>query len=282
MNNLTKREKDDILKWNIKNRGYVMYDVIKVTDNVYDELYSGQCLIDFTIPKTSHAVPVLIYFHGGDLESGSRKEDFISAFAAEYGVAVASVDYRMYPTAKFPDYVNDGARACEFVWNYGQSTGLFNKFFIGGSSAGAYIAMMLYFCPSYLREFILFPHMFSGYIFDAGQTTTHSNVLKEHCTDPRVIRVDHAAPLYHAENAPMDEGKCPSVLFVTAENELPGINAQNRLLMETMLEFGYDPKKIEYIEMKGFSHGAYLKQSSSDGKYPINSVFGEFITKNLA
>ena len=73
-----------------------MYEIIKVTDNVYDELYPRQCLIDFTIPKTSHAVPVLIYFHGGDLECGGRSEGFIHSFAAEYGVAVASVDYRIF------------------------------------------------------------------------------------------------------------------------------------------------------------------------------------------
>lgn len=257
-----------------------MYDIIKVTDNVYDELYSEQCQIDFTIPKTSHSVPVLIYFHGGDLESGTRKEGFTDSFAAEYGIAVASVDYRMYPTAKYPDFINDGARACEFVWNYGKNTGLFNRFYIGGSEAGAYIAMMLYFCPVYMREFIMTPDMFAGYLFDAGHTATHPGVLKERCIDPRSLRIDKAAPLYYPDMLSSFIKKCPPVLFVTAEREFPCVAAQNDLLAETMLEFGFDPQRMERVVMKGFGHGEYLNQSVEDGNYPINKVFGEFITKN--
>lgn len=259
-----------------------MYEIIKVTDNVYDELYSEQCLIDFTIPRTSHAVPVLIYFHGGDLEGGSRKEAFISSFAAEYGVAVASVDYRMYPTAHYPDFINDGARACEFVWNYGKNTGLFNRFYIGGSGAGAYIAMMLYFCPTYLREFIMSPDMFHGYIFDGGQPTIHTGVLKERCIDPRSVRIDKAAPIYYLDMPPSACEKRPPVLLITAENDLPGIGAQNDLLREAMLEFGYSPDRVSRVVMKGFGHSTYVKEPFEDGNYPVNRVFGEFITKNFS
>ncbi len=258
-----------------------MYDIIKVNDNVYDELYSAQCLVDFTIPKTSHAVPVLIYFHGGDLASGSRKADFIPSLAAEYGIAVASVDYRMYPYAQYPDFLNDAGRACEFVWNYGKNTGLFNRFYIGGSSGGAYIAMMLYFNPVYMREFVLSPDLFDGFLFDGGKSTTHFNILKERCIDQRAIRIDKGAPIYYLDMPPSPAETRPPVLLVTAERELPGLGAENDLLMETMLEFGYDPQRISRVIMKGYAHGEYLNRSSDDENYPINRVFGEFITKNF-
>ncbi len=261
-----------------------MYDIIKVNDNVYDELYPSQCLVDFTIPKTSHAVPVLIYFHGGDLASGGRSADFIPSLAAEYGIAVASVDYRMYPYAQYPDFLNDAGRAAEFVWNYGKNTGLFNRFYIGGSEAGAYIAMMLYFCPDYMREFVLSPDLFDGFLFDGGQPTTHFSVLNERCIDQRAIRIDKAAPMYYLDVLASAENRAekrPPVLLVTAERENPGIGPQNDLLMETMLEFGYSPHRITREVMKGFGHGEYLNQPSADGKYPVNRVFGEFITKNF-
>jgi len=258
-----------------------VYDIIKVNDNVYDELYSKECLIDFTIPKTSHAVPVLIYFHGGDLETGSRKEGFIQSLAAEYGIAVASVDHRMYPLAQYPDFINDAGRACEYVWNYGKSMGLFNRFYIGGSEAGAYIAMMLYFCPVYMREFIMSPDLFDGFIFDAGQATTHFNVLNERCVDPRAVRIDKAAPIYYLDSPPSPAEKRPPVLMVTAEKELRGIGAENDLLEASMLEFGYCEDKIQRVVMKGFAHGEYIKHPDETGKYPINRVFGEFITKNF-
>ena len=67
---------------------------------------------------------------------------------------------------------------------------------------------------------------------------------------------------------------------MTAERDLPGLNAQNDLLMETMLEFGFSDQKIERVVMKGFGHGEYLNQSMEDENYPINKIFGEFITKN--
>jgi len=256
-----------------------MYDIIKVTDNVYDELYNEKCLIDFTIPRTHHAVPVLIYFHGGGLEGGNRREAFISQFAAEYGVAVASADYRMYPEASFPDYINDAARACEFVWNYGKSTGLFNRFFIGGSSAGAYIAMMLYFCPDFMKEFIMNPDMFHGFIFDAGQPTTHFNVLRERGIDTRAIRVDKAAPVYYADNPPSSPAKRPPVLIITADNDMQGRAAQNDMLMQTMLAFGYSPERIDRVVMKDCGHCEYLSKRDADDRYLVNRVYGEFISK---
>jgi len=259
-----------------------MYDIIRVNDNVYDELYPKQCLIDFTIPKTSHSVPVLIYFHRGDLETGGRKEEFIQSFAAEYGVAVAAVDHRMYPFAQYPDFLNDAGRACEYVWNYGKNTGLFNRFYIGGSDAGAYIAMMLYFCPVYMREFIMSPDMFNGFIFDGGYPTTHPSILQERCVDRRAVRVDKAAPIYYLDTPPSPPEGRPPVLIITAENDLPGLSAQNDLLAENMADFGYRKEKTKRVVMKGFSHGEYITGLNEEGKYPINRVFGEFITKNFA
>lgn len=258
-----------------------MYDIIKVTDNVYDEQHSEDCLIDFVIPRTSHAVPVLIYFHGGGLEGGNRREAFIGQFSSEYGIAVASADYRMYPNAGFPDFIRDAARACEFVWNYGKSTGLFSKFFIGGSSAGAYLTMMLYFCPDYLREFIMHPDMFDGFIFDAGQPTTHFNVLKERCIDTRAIRVDKAAPVFFVDNPPSSPAKRPPVLIITAENDMQGREAQNDMLMQTMLAFGYKAERIDRVVMKDCGHCEYVGKQDENGTYMVNRVYGDFISKYI-
>ncbi len=258
-----------------------MYDIIKVADNVYDEFYNEKCLIDLTIPKTGHAVPVLIWFHGGGLSGGSRYEGFATRLAAEYGIAVASTDYRMYPYAQYPDFFNDAARGVEFVWNYGQSTELFRRFFIGGAGAGAYLAMMLYFNPIYMKEFVMSPDMFHGYIFDGGHPTAHPAVLEERCIDTRAVRIDKSAPIYYLDSSPSPEVARPPVLLVTAEREVAGIGAANDLLRDSMLAFGYREDRVERVVMKGFGHGEYRKPMNETGEYPVCPVFGEFITKNL-
>jgi len=214
------------------------------------------------------------------LESGSRHEGFIGRLAAEYGVAVASADYRTYPDAAYPDFFNDAARACEFVWNYGQSTGLFNRYFIGGAEAGAHIAMMLYFNPVYMREFVMSPDLFHGYIFDGGHPTSHPAVLKERCIDGRAVRIDKSAPIYYIDTPPSAESDRPPVLITSAEHEIEGIGARNDMLRCAMLDFGYSPEKVERTVMRGFAHGEYRKKPDGNGSYPINRVFGEFITKH--
>ena len=55
--------------------------------------------------------------------------------------------------------------------------GLTENLYVGGSSAGAYIAMMLCFDPAYLKPYGV--SNIQGYLFDAGQPTVHFRVLKE-------------------------------------------------------------------------------------------------------
>ncbi len=259
-----------------------MYDIIKVADNVYDEFYNEKCLIDFIIPRTGHAVPVLIWFHGGGLSGGSRHEAFLSRLASEHGIAVASADYRMYPEAQYPDYLNDASRAVEFVWNYGQSTELFNRFFIGGAEAGAYIAMMLYFNSVYMKEFVMTPDMFHGFIFDGGYPTVPPRVLEERCLDSRAVRIDKSAPMYYLDAAPSHEGARPPVLLVTAEREIAGIGGANDLLRDAMLSFGYREERVERVVMRGYGHGEYRTVPNAEGGYPICPVFADFIGKRKA
>lgn len=98
--------------------------------------------------------PVLVFFYGGSWKSGS-KEDY--AFAAQalaaQGFVTVLPDYRLYPQVRFPDFLDDGARAVAWVrdniTSYGGDP---KKIVLAGHSAGAYNAMMLGLDPSYLRR----------------------------------------------------------------------------------------------------------------------------------
>ena len=51
---------------------------------------------------------LLVYFHGGGFVEGNRSLDLLPHFAEDMttmGIAVASAEYRMYPNAKYPDFI---------------------------------------------------------------------------------------------------------------------------------------------------------------------------------
>ena len=54
----------------------------------------------------------------------------------------------------------------------------------------------------------------SAFVFDAGQPTTHFNVLRERGMDSRRCIIDDAAPLYYVE----EYNNQPSMLIFCSEN----------------------------------------------------------------
>ena len=144
----------------------------------------------------------------------------------------------------------------------------------GGSSAGAYLSMMLYFAPEYLADAGLRAENFDGFIFDAGQPTTHFNVLRERGFDSRAIRVDDAAPMYFIDEPVTNPAEKPPVLILNAERDMDNRREQTMLLMGIMKTFGYDPAKMTYVLMEDCGH---CGKRGADGKVIVNPILAEFI-----
>lgn len=258
-----------------------MSEIKEVLNVVYDNAYPNTCLLDMYLPLTNNPCPVLIYFHGGGIESGSRKTGEIDALKrlAHDGIAVVSVDYRMYPQAKFPDFLNDAAHAFSWVVNYREDGVQFSEFYLGGASAGAYMAMMLYFDSRYLEKYGVSTQLVSGWIFDAGQPTVHFNVLRERHEDTRAIRVDEAAPLYFI-NKTVEPKDMPRLLIFVAENDMFGRFEQTQVLLKTLQHFDYDMSRITYKYMEGFGHCEYIGFKDEKGDYLYAHILRDFITGN--
>ena len=171
--------------------------------------------LDIYLPETDE-FPVFIYFHGGGIEKGSKEDIEVAARElTRRGVAVVSANYSLYPDAVYPEFLRDAAAAVAWTRNHMHEYGKCEKFYIGGSSAGGYISMMLCFDKKYLSPYKLEPTDFAGFIHDAGQPTTHFNVLRERGIDPRRVIIDEAAPLYHIGTS---EGY-PPMLFIVSDND---------------------------------------------------------------
>lgn len=226
------------------------------------------------LPKES-AFPVFVYFHGGGLESGSLKSaDAFAPYLAERGIATVSINYRMYPDAVFPDFLCDGAMAVKWAKEKMQEFGETSEIFVGGSSAGGYMSMMLCFDRSYLEAVGLSPLDVAGYIHDAGQPTTHFNVLRERGLDTRRVIVDKAAPMYFVGLEP----SYPPMQFIVSDNDMEARLEQTELMMRTLSHFGYDKEKIHYKLMHG-KHCTYIGARDAEGNSILGTLVFDFISK---
>lgn len=229
--------------------------------------------LDVYLPE-NNSFPVFLYFHGGGLERGDKavRTSFIDTLT-NYGIAVVSANYRMYPDAKYPDFLYDAAEATAWVFNnmkqYGEVTGIF----VGGSSAGGYLSQMLCFDKRWLVPYGISPADIAGFVHDAGQPTCHFKVLKECGIDSRRVIVDDSAPLYHVG----EDETYPPMLILVSDDDMRNRLEQTMLLVSTLNHFGHtDNVILKIIEGK---HCCALKTADENGDNILGKLVYSFIAK---
>lgn len=112
-------------------------------------------LLDLYQPEGAAAdASIVVFFYGGNWQSGARGDYRFAgqAFASRGFVAVVP-DYRLYPPARFPDFLQDAAAAVAWTrTNLRAPGGGPRPIFLAGHSAGAYIAVMLTLDERWLDE----------------------------------------------------------------------------------------------------------------------------------
>lgn len=110
--------------------------------------------LDVYKPRHAAKAPVLVFFYGGSWQGGSRDlYPFVGASLAAQGIVTVVPDYSIFPTVRFPIFVEDAARAVRFAHeSAAQWGGDPARLVLMGHSAGAYIAAMLSFDPQWLRQ----------------------------------------------------------------------------------------------------------------------------------
>ena len=230
--------------------------------------------LDIHLPDCE-SFPVFIYFHGGGLKAGDKAgEHETNAYRCltSRGIAAVGVNYRLYPGAEYPQFIDDAARAAAFVVNNIGSCGNAGGIYLGGSSAGAYLSMMLCFDSSRLARYGLSPLRFSGFLHDAGQPTCHFNVLKERGFDPRRVVADDTAPIFHVG---ADERYAPMLIMVS-DNDMENRYEQNILLLSTLRHFGHKEPKVRLKIMHG-THCEYLSKTDQNGESLFGGIVCDFI-----
>jgi acetyl esterase/lipase len=115
--------------------------------------------LDVCRPKSATAAPVVVFFYGGGWRSGSKRTyRYVAKALARRGYVAVLPDYRIYPQARYPDFLDDGAQAVRWVKdNAKRFGGDPQKIFLMGHSAGAHIAAMLAIDATWLQKVGLMP-----------------------------------------------------------------------------------------------------------------------------
>ena len=188
------------------------------------------------------------------------------------GVAVVCANYRLYPDAKYPEFLLDCAKAVAWTKNnvseYFKPTALH----VGGSSAGGYITLMLCFYKRWLSTYGVKLSDISSFVHDAGQPTCHFNVLKERGMDTRSVVVNDMAPLYHIN----DKDTYPPMLIIVSDNDMQNRYEQTMLLASTLRHFGHN--NFELKVMNG-THCHYVYKNDDNGNNVFAKLILEFIKK---
>ena len=114
-----------------------------IRDLTFAQAGGTELKLDLHLPDAGTPAGLIVWVHGGAWRSGSRADVDLKGLVVR-GWAVASVDYRLSPVARFPAQIHDIKAAIRFLrahaGEYGYPAG---RFVIAGSSAGAHLAALV-------------------------------------------------------------------------------------------------------------------------------------------
>ncbi|MCP2280972.1 alpha/beta hydrolase [Nocardia amikacinitolerans] len=115
-------------------------------DLPYATVGTQKLTLDLHRPVSDTPVPVVVYLHGGGWTVGDKKDNAdqrLSAIA-RHGIAVAAVNYRLAPDARYPAQVHDVKAAVRWLRACGATHGLgVDRIGVWGASAGGCLATLV-------------------------------------------------------------------------------------------------------------------------------------------
>ncbi len=113
-----------------------------------DVLYAsphGQDLhLDLYVPQTAKPAPVVVWIFGGSWKFGSKGFHVNVRELTRSGIAVATIQYRLSGTDKYPAQLDDCRTSVEWLRTHGREYGLDpQRIGLSGESAGGHLAALL-------------------------------------------------------------------------------------------------------------------------------------------
>jgi len=132
--------------------------------------YASTMTLDVYAPQGATAAPVIVWFHGGALLEGDKQDEAeIAARFADAGFVTVAANYRLSPAVAHPAHVQDAAAAVAWAIDNARTYGGDPaRVFVGGYSAGAYLAALLATDERYLAAHQQSPSVLRGVILVSG------------------------------------------------------------------------------------------------------------------
>ena len=228
-----------------------------------------RCVLDIRHPANQPGFATLVWFHGGGLTGGQKE---FPQFNGQ-GVALVAAGYRLSPQAKCPEFIEDAAAAVAWtVKNIARYGGDPKKVFIGGHSAGGYLAAMVGMDARWLKPHGLTPQSIAGIIPVSAQATTHFHVkeLRGIQGPPLLPVIDEFAALHHVSK------DLPPICLILGDRriEFKCRVEENELLYATLRNLEHPD--VEFHELKDLDHGTVTQ-----GAARLMPVFIERISKTI-
>lgn len=207
-----------------------------------------RCKLDVYYPTEIKDAPVVVWFHGGGLETGNKH---IDSELLESGLVVIAVNYRLMPKAAIDDCIDDAAAAVAWAFNNcTRYNGSPRKIFVAGHSAGGYLTDMIGLEKKWLAKYGIDADSIAGLIPFSAQKITHFNVRKSLNMGPLEPSIDQYAPLAHLRK------DCPPMVVISGDRnlELYGRYEEQAYFWRMMQLVGH--QDITLYEMQGYDHGA--------------------------
>ena len=219
-----------------------------------DEYRKERCVLDIYYPETDKGFATLVWFHGGGLEGGNK--ELLDGFRRQ-GFAVVSVNYRLFPKCKCPDYIDDAAMAVAWTYdNIEKYGGVKEQIYVSGHSAGGYLTLMVALAKEYTQQYGFDADKIAKYYPVSGQTVTHYTIRKERGLPDGIPVIDEYAPMTHA-----GRGGSPMIL-ISGDRKLEMLaRYEENLHLQALLE-NFKHESVLY-EMQGFNHVTVLAPAVS-------------------
>ncbi len=235
-----------------------------------------RCVLDVYLPHSPTGFATLVWFHGGGLTMGSKDladrdvdTPGVARRLARAGVCVVVPNYRLSPKVQFPAYIEDAAAAV--AWTHAHIAkhgGDANKLFIGGHSAGGYLALMVGMDASYLAKYDIPLPAVAGLIPVSGQVMTHYTVRAERGIDKFSVTADEAAPVYFARK------DTPPMLVLYADHDMPARAEENAFLVALLQ--GAGNQRVAGRLIADRTHGSIAGKIAEEND-PARRAIVEFI-----
>ncbi len=253
----------------VSGNGYTTVNDIAYYYEEYtkDAYVIERCKLDLYYPEDSENFSTIVWFHGGGLRAGNKS---IPEQLKKQGIAIAAVNYRLYPKVKCPEYIRDAAAATAWIMkNISKYGGDTNAVFASGHSAGGYLTSMIGLDKKWLNEFGVDADRLAGLIPFSGHTITHFTVREERGIPGEQPIIDEYAPLFYVRN------DAPPLILITGDRnlEMLGRYEENAYMYRMMKVVGH--KSTEIFEIQGFDHGGMAVPAYSILLGKIKMLTGE-------